>query len=658
MQKLFSFLSLLLLIQPSLAFAQMGEEASTLPTPEPTVSQSVTLPTPTPQIFVSPSPTTTPEPSTSPDEVLPVDLDNIPADFFDDFDENDFLDGTSFLLYEEPPSPEEIFLSIYQKHIRDWLSGDSAWWKSTPHVVRARTDYPVRRFLFRSLDGFRTNVFYPSWGQAGKVFARYLAPVYGDTIAFPAGSNRPSVREISNLVVHQNEPIPNQQGLTDFFWLWGQFVGQDLVLIEPSVQEFEQFKIRVPIGDSVFDPEATGTEWLKYSRSDFDATTSNILPREQKNLTTPYLDASMIYGVDEYRSNALRTFVDGKLKMTNDAMLPYNTTGLPNVGGDSPYLSLSGDVRVNEHIGLVALHTLFFREHNRLAAEIKRHFPNYSDEEIFFFARELVTAEIQDITYNEFLPLLLGEKLPAYSGYDPQLDPTVRNLFASAAFELWYTMMSPQITFADNDGVPVGKSPYSLRTTFFQPWLLWYKHDLDFILKGFSMQPAQAIDPYVDDALRNFTFEESGLKPVDLIAVSLQRGRDHGLPDYNQIRSFFGREPMKDFSELSSDIELNEKIRLAYRDVDAIDAWVGLLAEEKASDAPIGETLKAIVTDQFLRIRNGDRFWHERALRPELAALIPDTSLAQIIKNNTDLTNLTENIFVLAIPEFSSEIEE
>lgn len=625
--------------------------SSILPNPSraPNASPSVS---PIPSVTPTPSLEPTSDPSPTPTDAEESILQEIPDEILEMISDDDVVSGTSFLLYEEPPTPEEIFLSLYQTSVRLWLGGESAWWQSVPQNVRERLDHPICRFAFRSLDGFRTNIFHPTWGQAGRGFARYLTAEYGDGVAFPAGSGRISARELSNLLAQPEAVMPDQQGLTDFFWLWGQFISHDLSLTKPSDQELEEFPVRVPIGDPQYDAEATGTVWLPYMRSSFDADKT---PRAQTNFTTSFLDASMLYGVDEYRTNALRTFGDGKLKMTNGKMLPYNKTGLPNVGGDSEYLYLSGDVRVNEHVGIVALHTLFYREHNRLAEELKRRFPRFSEEEIFFFARDLVIAEIQAITYNEFLPLLLGKPLPAYTGYNPELDPGIRNLFATAAFELWYSMMSPEILFADDDGVPVGGSPYDLREIFFRPWLLWYEHDLDFILKGFSMQPAQAIDPFLDDALRNFTFEESGLQPVDLLTVLLQRGRDHGLPSYNAIREFFGLGRIDDFSEISGNIALNETLRFAYQDVDAIDAWVGLLAEDKLPNAPIGETLEKIITDQFLRIREGDRFWYERALRPEIAELVKGNTLADVIRLNTDLTSLSDNVFVLG---FSDELLE
>lgn len=70
---------------------------------------------------------------------------------------------------------------------------------------------------------------------------------------------------------------------------------------------------------------------------------------------------------------------------------------------------LAGDQRVNENVGVAAVHTLWLREHNRLAEELANLNPQWEDETLYQEARRVVIAEIQHITYNEYLPMVLGQ---------------------------------------------------------------------------------------------------------------------------------------------------------------------------------------------------------------------------------------------------------
>lgn len=84
-------------------------------------------------------------------------------------------------------------------------------------------------------------------------------------------------------------------------------------------------------------------------------------------------------------------------------------------------LNLSGDTRAPEQPALAAMHTLFMREHNRMTAELKKHNPHWNDEQLFQQSRRIVSAINQHITYNEWLPRVLGWN--AINLYDLNLIP-------------------------------------------------------------------------------------------------------------------------------------------------------------------------------------------------------------------------------------------
>ena len=106
------------------------------------------------------------------------------------------------------------------------------------------------------------------------------------------------------------------------------------------------------------------------------------------------------------------------------------------IGGEEVVVFEAGDGRVNEHAGLLAMHTLFARFHNQLADRIKQKYPDATSDEIYELARKIVGGSVAKITYEEFLPALLGPMAPDVNSaaYDPDIDPSILNEFATVAF--------------------------------------------------------------------------------------------------------------------------------------------------------------------------------------------------------------------------------
>ncbi|MEO1996930.1 MAG: peroxidase family protein, partial [Planctomycetaceae bacterium] len=375
--------------------------------------------------------------------------------------------------------------------------------------------------------------------------------------------------------------------------------------------------------------------------------------RQQINSVTSYIDASNVYGSDEVRAAALRTFVDGKLEISPDGLLPLNTDGLANddplrLGSD---LYLAGDVRANEQVALTALHTVFVREHNRLADAIKAENPVLSDEEIYQLARRIVGAEMQIITYREFLPALLGSAAPSAGDYqyDATVDASITNSFATAIFRFGHSMQSSELPLVDADGNSQGT--VSLAAAFFNPGFLGdHPDNVDLVLNGLSHQLAQENDLLLVDEIRNFLFGPPGAGGLDLAALDIQRGRDHGLPDYNSLREFYGLQRVTSFSEISSDPQVQQRLEEVYGSVDTIDAFIGSVAEDHLAGSSVGELVHAVVANQFARLRDGDRFFFEGdpVLQTDLVRRVIDidrVSLGDILQRNTGLSSVRENVF-------------
>ena len=255
----------------------------------------------------------------------------------------------------------------------------------------------------RSIDGSHNNLANSAWGQSDIPFLR-LAPVsYADGKTSLSRPNSESPRVISNSVVKMDgDKTPLGASVSDMFWQWGQFLDHDLTLT-PEVAPAERADIAIPVGDPWFDPNAQGSKVMHFGRSIYSVDTSGV--RQQHNFISAYIDASNVYGSDVLRASALRTNDGtGRLKVSAGNLLPFNVAGLPNAPSTSVNFFLAGDFRANEQIGLTALHTIFVREHNRIANNLRLQNPAMSGEDVYQHSRALVGGIMQVITYTEFLP--------------------------------------------------------------------------------------------------------------------------------------------------------------------------------------------------------------------------------------------------------------
>ena len=516
------------------------------------------------------------------------------------------------------------------------------------HLLSADLDWST--IEFRSYDGSWNNSDAADWGAAETMMIR-MAPAefadgVGDMLPFPDAA--PNPRTISNALFAQDESIENDRRLTSFVWQWGQFLDHDLDFMRASNEA-------API--VVDDPDDVLYPIIPFRRSTFVRDDAGV--RQPINEITAYIDASNVYGSSPDRVAALRTFVGGRLKIGDDGLLPRNTEGMPNEGGTGSDLFLAGDVRANEQVGLTAMHTLFVREHNRLADAISENDPTLSDELIYQLARAIVAAEMQIITYNEFLPSLLGRNaLPSYRGYNPDVSASIAVEFSTAMYRLGHSMLPSDLLVMEGGD----SSQLPLRDAFFDPSFLQDQPDrLNAILRGMAYQPAQEVDLGLVDDVRNFLFGAPGSGGLDLAALNIQRGRDHGLPSYNVLRGAYGLPQVTSFTEITRDSALQEKLANLYGSVDAVDAWVGALAEDHVRGASVGPLVRRALVDQFGRLRDGDRFYYENDSTLDLPIVrkvinLHHVTLSRILKWNTSVDDVKPNVFQLPAPRRSMRL--
>jgi peroxidase len=481
---------------------------------------------------------------------------------------------------------------------------------------------------YRTIDGSGNNLSDPDVNAPGSTFVRLGPARYADGISNLVDG--PNPRTISNVVVGEGDAaVANSQGVSGMMYAWGQFIDHDLDLTRSGANRID---ILVPAGDPNF-PDGSA---IAMTRAIVDPATGTDSqnPLTAVNSITGWLDASMIYGSDEATAASLRE-PDGHMRASDGGNLPI-------VNG----MYAAGDVRAAENPALTALHALFIREHNYQVDRLRSEHPDWSGDQLYQHARAIVAAEIAHITYAEFLPLLIGEDaIDPYGGYDPSVDAGITLEFAGAAFRFGHSIVSGETERIDEEGNVTGPE-LDLRDTFFMaPADFSADGGADGFLRHLASDASQAMDGRIVEDLRNFLFDPP--VAMDLAAINIQRGRDLGLGTLNQTRIALGLAPYTDFAQITSDAATVAALRAAFTSVDDVDLWTGGLSEQSAPGALVGPTFQRIIALQFEALRDGDRFWYENQdFDPATLSEIEHTSLADIIRRNTDTTNIQDDVFV------------
>ena len=522
----------------------------------------------------------------------------------------------------------------------------------------------------RSIDGTLNNLQTGSedFGVAGTPLSRSGPHGYPDGGATLARATGPNPRVISNTIFDQpaGTNVLDPRGLSSMVWQWGQFLDHDIDLTLTDNADTANIPIVPP---DLFDPGNTGTQQIAFGRSVFEPGTGTdaLNPRMHSNDITHWIDGSNVYGSDSGRAGFLRTGLNGLLKTSPGNLMPFNDGTQANAGGQGTHLFVAGDVRANEQVALTAMHTLFVREHNHWADRILNEHPvlpaNPTTRADFIYesARKIVGAEIQVITYEEFLPALFGPyPLDPYTGYDDSVNPTIHNEFSTAAYRLGHSMIGNELKRLNADRTVAAEGHLPLANAFFNPAEVQDPGDIEKILRGLIYDPQQKVDARIVDGLRNFLF---GPPPgLDLATLNIQRGRDNGLGSFNEIRVAYGLAPINDFMDLTGDVDVASALESLYGPtLDDLDPWVGMLAEQPMAGSSLPETIYAILRIQFAALRDGDRFWYENDLQNDLG--LPDlvsflnldlvnTHLSDVIIRNTDIGagQIRTNVFVVPTP--------
>ena len=446
--------------------------------------------------------------------------------------------------------------------------------------------------------------------------------------------NGPNPRTISNVIAggtgakgqnaETNDPVASA-----WLYVFGQFLDHDISL-EETLPNATPINILVPPNDPTFQ---SGTP-IAMTRATRSATTNTII-----NTTAGYLDLSQLYGSTAAVAQSLANG-DGTLKSSS------NGQALQVVNNQF----VTGDPRVMENPELTAVTTLFMREHNFWVATLSAQNPTWTGQQLYNMAQAITTAEYQNIVYNEYLPLLIGNVIPPYRGYQPNINAQVTQEFSAAAFRVGHSQVSDTQEGLDNFGNVTFTEP--LATAFFNTAAQDEFNGINPLLRSIGADYSQATDVYTVAALRNLLFAPlpgGDVDQIDLIAIDIQRERDLGLGTLNQTRHVLGLKPYTTFAQLTPDPVLQKNFETVYGTINNVDLFMGGLAEPHAPGALVGPTFQKIIAGQFAWLRDGDRFfWLNQGFDPQTSAMIADTTLADIILRNTDTTSLQPNVFIEA----------
>uniref|UniRef100_A0A8C5LWB3 Peroxidase n=1 Tax=Leptobrachium leishanense TaxID=445787 RepID=A0A8C5LWB3_9ANUR len=544
---------------------------------------------------------------------------------------------------------------------------------------------------FRTITGECNNRKNPSFGAANSAFRRVMPACYEDGKSVPLGGTKgkrvngyllPGARDISNIICKifkKNIVLDNK--VTLMFMQFGQQIDHDLTLSVSSptqspffdsvdcqtccLQKYPCFPIPIPKDDSQFKNQS---DCLPVTRT---AAACNLEcdTRQQINGLSSYMDCSFIYGSDPQTALMLRNMTSnfGLLNVNphfRDGNLPYppfnpaaEDACSTKKGETNPFpCFFAGDTRISEQTGISALQIMFLRMHNKVATRLHKMNPSWSGDTLYEVSRKITGACMQHITYNEWLPILLGPKMheviPPNNCYDECTDATVANSF-TIAFRMGHTLIRDYVYRYDRDYKPLPPQP--LYETFFSPGAVLLRDGCDPLIRGLIFTPAKEklADQLMTDQLRERLYENVGHIPQDLCGLNVQRSRDHGLAAYFAWRRHYNLSVPTNVYELGK-LMGNEKVAhkflTLYQSSENIDLWPAAVSEKAVPGGVVGETLFHIIADQFKHTKCGDRHFYTNCgeFTPAQLRSIKGMTMACLLCENSHIEELPEYAFIVS----------
>ncbi|XP_045190108.2 peroxidasin homolog pxn-2-like [Mercenaria mercenaria] len=529
---------------------------------------------------------------------------------------------------------------------------------------------------FRTINGTCNNKNNYTWGMAGAQHRRLLPDAYGNGrwLMRTRGTNGqplPSARKISNTVHKTTTPkIDNNDSISLALFYFMQFIDHDLAKTpegeisrnrncckeNPEKPRAFCMPIIVDEADNHFEKG-----YCMDSRRSFTLfrCNDNTKFQNQINDVTAYMDASMVYGSSGKEEKTLRSFIGGHMKESTRQFMPNSThaSELPCIlKGEGPQFCYeAGDTRANVHPGLTTYHTLFVREHNRIAKLLADVNNKWSDERLYQETRKIIGAQIQHIVYTEMLPVLIREaelekfEVKKEYNYCKSCDASMTQAFSMAY--RYHHLMPHELHLGkikggkgENDGHVkqelAFQRPSSLHNNSY--------NGINEVAIGMVVSSCPYVNSLMNSATRDLLFLDERNNSVDLVALNIMRGREWGMQPYTKYRALCGLGNATSWDDLKNTTDLDEinKMKSVYASVEDVDLWVGVVTEKKLVGSISGATQSCLLAKHFANVKHADRFWYENSFSQTQLNQIKKTTLARVLcRNLPDVGVMRKQVF-------------
>ncbi|CEF70720.1 Peroxidasin-like protein [Strongyloides ratti] len=541
---------------------------------------------------------------------------------------------------------------------------------------------------YRTINGECNNVNNPTLGSVYEPFQRILSPDYEDYIMLPRSSYKkeqlPNERELTTkLFNYKND---RNVTISNLFAYWFHLISSDISLISsitktssgediipqccsPNTKKMDNEcdPLEISSSDSIYRGLVT---CIPYTRSiPTIPKNCNLGQREQANFVTSYIDGSSIYGISINNEKELREYVNGKLKtviFNNDSeLLSADITTSEWCQLSSNYSCFkTGTKDGNIFPGSSTLRTILVKYHNYIAINLKKLNPFWDDEKIYQESKKIIIGKIQFITYNEFLPILLGEKnmikyklkLRNY-GYESNYDITINsNVFNEVSIllnPLLFSMINEMIRLVDNKGWIIKN--FNIGDTFNDPSLLYEKDGIENIIRFLTLEKINPPSLLIPEIFKSYYLSKRGNFGLDSISLAIKKGRDHGIKGYRFYRQACGLSDITNFNDLEKIFYSKDVVNILsslYDNINDVELIIGSLGEKPIDGSLLGPTLSCILGKQFEILKYGDRYWFENYFTDSSFTIkqldeIRKSSISEIICVGSNINSLQPNTFLL-----------